>query len=558
MIRIPRAILLLGFLLVPPAHAGDTPACALGTVQHRLNSILESEGLEPTPALIEVPDGFDIPRISLDESDPAIRVRRQADQESSVFEAGNNPRRYRRAPDAGPVPDQLTVQLAEGRRSTQAVGGYIGGGAYGDAYCLGRQSPPCEWVIKFRRVSDSEYDRLLADAMEQEVAVAQLLQREVLGIRVARVTEYREAANGAYVVKEFVPDLHRYEEVTRGGRQVLERPLMTESQAHDLADLFNAGRTATANHPHLNALDIKPDNLHWDGEHWVLIDTGYSPAQDRVFELSENTMNEWRRNFFCRRRTSREGCVAYDELAWRRFRERVGYESPRAPPPAGGRGAEAPGPTPRLEAGEPTPRLGQPPTPAIETGARDAGRTPVVPQTSTGASPARVSAPGNRPDAHGSFNRDEAVPARYRTDAGRFRRLASDPDHNGAINAGSRREAMAGLEAESAGLIPGPLERGPGGIEYYDSSGIPWDVKTPPSPPPGARWSFRTSAAGRSIKSQLEKTFRHRDTGAQTPVGVILDSTYLTPEDHRELWRWLRRELSEEQLSRIVEVNVRF
>jgi hypothetical protein len=93
---------------------------------------------------------------------------------------------------------------------------------------------------------------------------------------------------------------------------------------------------------------------------------------------------------------------------------------------------------------------------------------------------ARVDEPGEQIGKLKSYKTDADVPAHYRNDP-RFKDLASDPDHGGAISSATRAEAMAGLEAESQGLIPGPIKRGPHETEFY-AQGRPWDVKAPPSP----------------------------------------------------------------------------
>ncbi|HEV2765235.1 MAG TPA: hypothetical protein VGV38_19790, partial [Pyrinomonadaceae bacterium] len=174
----------------------------------------------------------------------------------------------------------------------------------------------------------------------------------------------------------------------------------------------------------------------------------------------------------------------------------------------------------------------------------------------------RVSAPGNRPDLRDTYLTDASVPAHYRNDP-RFSSLASDPAHGGKITPKTRAEAMAGLEAETRGLVPGPLRRGPGEIEFYDSQGRPWDVKTPPSPKPGERFVFSAQDTGNSILKELRTkgnppgTFPNATTGAAEPRRIILDSTYMTPADHKALWQWLNANLTPAELARIVEVNVR-
>jgi hypothetical protein len=194
---------------------------------------------------------------------------------------------------------------------------------------------------------------------------------------------------------------------------------------------------------------------------------------------------------------------------------------------------------------------------------------PVAPTTGDPApttAPVRVTAPGERIGELKSYKTDADVPEVYRNDP-RFRSLAADPDQGGKIKPQTRAEAMAGLQAEAQGLVPGPLRRGPRGIEFYDSLGRPWDVKAPPSPGPGDRWPFIPEQSGGSIVDELRYkatpkdgppgTYPHANTGLPEPRRVILNSAYLSREDHAALWQYLRQELSAEELSRIVEINTR-
>ena len=185
--------------------------------------------------------------------------------------------------------------------------------------------------------------------------------------------------------------------------------------------------------------------------------------------------------------------------------------------------------------------------------------------TPSGSVPSgRVAQPGGRPDKFKAFKNNSEVPEKYGNDS-RFNDLASDPDHGGKVKPATRAEAMAGLEAEAQGLVPGPIKRGPKGTEFYDAMGRPWDVKAPPSPSPGARWSFDPEKSGGSIKKELSQkaepptaplgTFPNETTGKPEQRRVILDSSYMTKTDHSELWKWLNNNLTADELSRIVEVN---
>lgn len=169
---------------------------------------------------------------------------------------------------------------------------------------------------------------------------------------------------------------------------------------------------------------------------------------------------------------------------------------------------------------------------------------------------ARVQAPGGQAAKFSRFHTDADVPLPYRDDP-RFRSLALDPAVAGMITVQGRREAIAGLEAEQQGLIKAPIERGPARIEFYDGDGIPYDVKTPPSPLPNARWPFNARKAGRAIATQLRQRFPNKITGEAEFVRVILDSSYLNTSDHRALWHYLNAHATDEELSRIIEVNTR-
>ena len=174
----------------------------------------------------------------------------------------------------------------------------------------------------------------------------------------------------------------------------------------------------------------------------------------------------------------------------------------------------------------------------------------------------RVKEPGGNTDSYNSFKENSDVPSRYSEDP-RFADLSKDPAHNNNVKPSSRAEATAGLEAESQGLVEGPIERGPAEIEFYDRFGDPWDVKTPPSPKTGADWVFDPATIGNSILKELGSkgkppgTFPNKNTGLPAQRKVILDSSYLTPADHASLWNWLEKNLTSEQLGRIVEVNVK-
>ncbi|MDQ7822409.1 MAG: hypothetical protein RDV48_06400 [Candidatus Eremiobacteraeota bacterium] len=73
----------------------------------------------------------------------------------------------------------------------------------------------------------------------------------------------------------------------------------------------------------------------------------------------------------------------------------------------------------------------------------------------------------------------------------RAEELASDPAKGKKITPGSIEEAAVGAYAEACGVVPPTVTReATGAAEFIDGKGAPWDVKSPLSPPQGARWSF--------------------------------------------------------------------
>ena len=118
-------------------------------------------------------------------------------------------------------------------------------------------------------------------------------------------------------------------------------------------------------------------------------------------------------------------------------------------------------------------------------------------------------------------------------------------------------EAMAGLEAERQGLLKPPIERGPREIEFYDGEGVPYDVKAPPSPSLGESWPFEAEISGDAILEQIRETAPNKVTGAEQTVRVILDSSYMNEPDHKVLWDYLEAKATNEELSRIMELNTR-
>jgi hypothetical protein len=243
------------------------------------------------------------------------------------------------------------------------------------------------------------------------------------------------------------------------------------------------------------------------------------------------------------------------------------------PPPPGPKPPPPPGPNGEIPNGPPSQKLNtlKDPTKTVDltTDPVQTGHTSTETHTTTvGHAPERETIPGvaSRVAAPGeesfskfnSFNNDGAVPANYSNDP-RFQSLASDPAHGNKVSAGSRREAMAGLQAESQGVMAKPIKRGPAAIEFYDGDGHPWDVKTPPSPKsPGNPFTFDPEQVGESLQRQLDKSFPN-DKAPNNPekVRVLLDSAYMTKADHDALWKWLNSHLTPDQLSRIHEINTK-
>ncbi len=210
------------------------------------------------------------------------------------------------------------------------------------------------------------------------------------------------------------------------------------------------------------------------------------------------------------------------------LRLRTGLPPQRAPAPA----ASPAGPVPRPRdrpAPEPLallrPRNRPLPLPRLSGG--EAGGTAAIgkPESKSGvmqmagrpplSSLVRVSAPGGRVGKLGILKADADVPSHYRTDPARFTKLAEDPDHAGQVSEKTRAEAMAGLETEHQKLVIGKITRGGKGIEFHDAAGTPYDVKTPISPPVGAKWPFPTQKAAASIIDELRKK-------VQSPLGMPL------------------------------------
>lgn len=167
--------------------------------------------------------------------------------------------------------------------------------------------------------------------------------------------------------------------------------------------------------------------------------------------------------------------------------------------------------------------------------------------------PPRQLTPGEQ---YAKIQEPKDAPKIYSDDP-RFNDLIKDPDHNGAVSHQSVKEAMTGLEAEKQGLIKGSIERGPKKIDFYGGDGVPYDVKTPPSPPPGQPWTFKAKKSGNSILDKIREEFPNKASGAPEHVKVLLDSSYMTPADRASLWKYLEKHASKEELARIQELQVK-
>lgn len=150
------------------------------------------------------------------------------------------------------------------------------------------------------------------------------------------------------------------------------------------------------------------------------------------------------------------------------------------------------------------------------------------------------------------------VPARYRNHPN-FGALTSDPAHGGHPEPKVIREAMSAIQAETDGKIKAPVSRPTEGyIDFYDGDGHPIDVKTPLSPTKTDKWEFDAPRNAETILRQLDKDYPNKLTGANEPVRVLLDTTYMTSSDYAALCHELNKRTKEDRsvLNNIVTVNV--
>lgn len=104
--------------------------------------------------------------------------------------------------------------------------------------------------------------------------------------------------------------------------------------------------------------------------------------------------------------------------------------------------------------------------------------------------------------------------------------LASDPDHNSRVYAGSLQEAHVILALIEAGELPGPVVRDAGRGDCTDATGQNWDVKRPPDNIP--RQPF-------DVGSFLNKHIRYEVQFCRE--NVIVDMTRLFDPEHRRALR---------------------
>ena len=123
----------------------------------------------------------------------------------------------------------------------------------------------------------------------------------------------------------------------------------------------------------------------------------------------------------------------------------------------------------------------------------------------------------------------------------RFEALASDPAKGGKIGPGTIEEATIAFVAEKGGIIPPPVERETTGLsEFIDKDGNTWDVKSPLSPEPGAKWVFDPN-------HQIEKIRHDLSQGDRT----LLNLSRCNKEDTNTLLNLLKQELTEKERSLI-------
>lgn len=120
--------------------------------------------------------------------------------------------------------------------------------------------------------------------------------------------------------------------------------------------------------------------------------------------------------------------------------------------------------------------------------------------------------------------------------------LAADPAKGGKMTPGSIEEAAVGIYAGLAGVSAPPMTREEtGAAEFVDGNSVKWDVKSPKSPPPGAKWTF-------DAEHQLVK-IRHDQSNGEV---VMLNLSNCTAADTRQLIDLINRDMTDKERENIV------
>jgi len=120
--------------------------------------------------------------------------------------------------------------------------------------------------------------------------------------------------------------------------------------------------------------------------------------------------------------------------------------------------------------------------------------------------------------------------------------LAADPAKGGKMTPGSIEEAAVGIYAGLAGIAAPPVSREEtGAAEFVDGNSVKWDVKSPKSPPPGAKWNF-------DAEHQLVK-IRHDQSNGEI---VMLNLSECNAADTRQLIALINRDMTDRERENIV------
>jgi hypothetical protein len=120
--------------------------------------------------------------------------------------------------------------------------------------------------------------------------------------------------------------------------------------------------------------------------------------------------------------------------------------------------------------------------------------------------------------------------------------LAADPAKGGKMTPGSVEEAAVGIYADLAGITAPPIMREEtGAAEFVDGKSVKWDVKSPKSPPPGARWTF-------DAEHQLVK-IRHDQSSGEI---VMLNLASCNVDDTRRLLDLINTQMTDKERENIV------